>query len=82
MFVPFLNYYFLWIKVPEQVAKAKQKAGSRNPQSASIVMYIFLPDLRDRERSQPGLGSQLLGLIAGGTASPRTRGSARRVEPR
>ena len=43
MFVPFLNYYFLWIKVPEQIAKAKQKAGSRNPQSAGIVMYIFLP---------------------------------------
>jgi hypothetical protein len=42
MLVPLLNYYFMWIKVPEQVAKAKQMAGSRNPQAAGIVMYIFL----------------------------------------
>ena len=42
MFIPLLNYYFLWIKVPEQVAKAKQMAGSRNPQASGIVMYIFL----------------------------------------
>src|SRR5262249_12651485 len=40
MFIPFLNYYFLWIKVPEQVAKAKQMAGSRNPQAQSLVLYI------------------------------------------
>jgi hypothetical protein len=43
MFIPLLNYYFLWVKVPEQVTKAKQMAGSRNPQSAGIVFYIFLP---------------------------------------
>jgi len=42
MFIPLLNYYFLWIKVPEQVTKAKQMAGSRNPQASGIVMYIFL----------------------------------------
>jgi hypothetical protein len=42
MFIPLLNYYFLWIKVPEQVTKAKQMAGSRNPQSQGIVLYIFL----------------------------------------
>jgi hypothetical protein len=42
MLVPFLNYWFLWIKVPEQVAKAKQMAGSRNPQAAGIVFYVFL----------------------------------------
>ena len=42
MFIPLLQYYFLWVKVPEQVAKAKQMAGSRNPQPAGIVMYIFL----------------------------------------
>jgi len=42
MLIPFLNYYFLWIKVPEQVRKAKQMAGSRNPEPQSIVLYIFL----------------------------------------
>jgi hypothetical protein len=41
MFIPLLNYYFLWIKVPEQVAKAKQMAGSRTPANG-IVLYIFL----------------------------------------
>jgi hypothetical protein len=42
MFIPFLGYYFLWIKVPEQVTKAKQMAGSRNPQAGGIVLYIFI----------------------------------------
>jgi hypothetical protein len=42
MFIPLLNYYFLWIKVPEQVTRAKQMAGSRNPQAQGIVLYIFL----------------------------------------
>ena len=42
MFIPLLNLYFLYIKVPEQVAKAKQMAGSRNPQPQNIVLYIFL----------------------------------------
>ena len=41
MFIPLLGLYFMLIKVPEQVAKAKQMAGSRNP-PASIVMYIFV----------------------------------------
>jgi hypothetical protein len=40
--IPFLNYYFLWVKVPEQVAKAKQMAGSRNPQPMGILAYIFV----------------------------------------
>jgi hypothetical protein len=42
MFIPLLNYYFLWIKVPEQVTKAKQMAGSRNPQACGIILYILL----------------------------------------
>jgi hypothetical protein len=42
MFIPLLNYYFLWIKVPEQVTKAKQMAGSRNPQASGIILYILL----------------------------------------
>ena len=43
MFIPVLSIYFLWIKVPEQVTKAKQMAGSRNPMAQGIVLYIFLP---------------------------------------
>lgn len=42
MFIPLLNLYFLLIKVPEQVTKAKQMAGSRNPQAAGIVLYFFI----------------------------------------
>lgn len=43
IFVPILGIYFLWVKVPEQINKAKQMAGSRNPQNAGIVLYIFIP---------------------------------------
>jgi hypothetical protein len=42
MFIPVLGLYFMLIKVPEQVTKAKQMAGSRNPQAAGLVMYLFL----------------------------------------
>jgi hypothetical protein len=42
MFIPFLNYYFLWVKVPEQMAKAKQMAGSRNPQPQGFIFYFLL----------------------------------------
>ena len=41
--IPVLNIYFLFIKVPEQVNKAKQMAGSRNPQNAGILLYILIP---------------------------------------
>jgi hypothetical protein len=31
MFIPLLNYYFLWIKVPEQITRAKpDSASARN----------------------------------------------------
>ncbi len=43
MFVPVLGIYFLLIKVPEQITKAKQMAGSRNPQASGIVLYFFIP---------------------------------------
>jgi len=42
LFVPFLNYYFLWVVVPAQVRKAKQMAGCSNPEPQNIVLYIFL----------------------------------------
>ena len=43
LFIPFLNYYFLWVKVPEQVTRAKQMAGSRNQQAEGIVLDVVLP---------------------------------------
>lgn len=42
IFIPFLGAYFWLFKVPEQVTKAKQMAGSRNPQSAGLIMYWIL----------------------------------------
>lgn len=39
IFIPFLGIYFWLFKVPEQVTRAKQMAGSRNPQSAGLFMY-------------------------------------------
>lgn len=41
MFIPILNLLLL-LKLPEIVTRAKQTAGSRNPQSESLVMYLFL----------------------------------------
>ncbi len=41
LFVPIYHYYWAWILVPQEVAKAKQILGiARPPQS--IVLYIFL----------------------------------------
>jgi hypothetical protein len=42
VFIPLLGAYFMWVKVPEQVTRAKQMAGSRNPQASSIALYILL----------------------------------------
>ncbi len=39
--IPCLQYYFAWVKVPEQVTKAKQMAGVQAP-TRSIIVYIFL----------------------------------------
>lgn len=41
MFIPILNLLML-LKLPDIVSRAKQMAGSRNPQSAGLVMYLFL----------------------------------------
>jgi len=41
IFVPCLQYYFMWVKVPEQVTKAKQMAGVQVP-TRSIIVYLFL----------------------------------------
>lgn len=42
MFIPLLGMYFLWVKVPEQVGKAKQMAGSRNPPNG-FILYFLIP---------------------------------------
>jgi hypothetical protein len=53
--VPFYNYYWLWILVPAEVAKAKQAMGVQAP-TRSIVIYVFLwhfafaSDLNDMAR--------------------------------
>jgi len=39
--VPVYNMYFMWFIVPEEVAKAKQQLGARQPPQ-SIVLYILL----------------------------------------
>jgi hypothetical protein len=55
IFVPFYNYYWLWLVVPAEVTKAKQMMGVQQP-TRSIVLYIFLwhyalaSDLNDMAR--------------------------------
>ena len=41
LFVPILNLLMI-LKLPDLVTRAKQMAGSRNPQSQGLVMYLFL----------------------------------------
>jgi hypothetical protein len=41
MFVPFYNYYWMWLVIPAEVAKAKQMLGVQQP-PRHIVLYIFL----------------------------------------
>jgi hypothetical protein len=41
MFVPIYNMYWMWVLVPQEVAKAKQMLGVQTP-VRSIVLYIFL----------------------------------------
>jgi hypothetical protein len=40
--IPCFNLYFLALKVPEQVTKAKQTAGSQLP-TRSALLYLLLP---------------------------------------
>ena len=39
--IPVYGWYFVIVKVPEQVTKAKQMAGSKTP-TAGLIMYLFL----------------------------------------
>jgi hypothetical protein len=53
--VPFYNWYWMWIQIPGEVAKAKQVLGVQTP-PRNIVLYIFLfpfalaSDLNDMAR--------------------------------
>lgn len=42
LFVPILGLIVILTKVPNWVTEAKQRAGSRNPQSAGPIMYLLL----------------------------------------
>jgi len=42
IFVPVLNWIVLFGKLPGWVTEAKQRAGSRNPQSAGGLLYFLL----------------------------------------
>jgi hypothetical protein len=41
LIVPVYNLYFMWLVVPQEVAKAKQVLGVRQPPQP-IVLYVFL----------------------------------------
>jgi hypothetical protein len=41
IFIPIYSIYWMWILVPQEIAKAKQMAGVQNP-PRGIVVYIFL----------------------------------------
>jgi hypothetical protein len=41
LIVPIYNMYFMWFIVPQEVAKAKQMLGARQPPQ-SLILYILL----------------------------------------
>ena len=41
--VPLLNLYFLFLKVPEAMTKAKAAAGAKNPTKAGWMYLFFSP---------------------------------------
>ncbi len=41
IFIPFYNYYWMWILVPAEMNKAKQMRGIQTP-ARGIVVYFFL----------------------------------------
>jgi hypothetical protein len=40
IFIPFYNYYWMWIMVPAEVARAKQMRGVQTP-PRGFIMYFF-----------------------------------------
>ena len=52
MFIPIYSIYWMWILVPQEMAKAKQMAGLQNPPRGIIAyifvfLYAFAADLND-----------------------------------
>jgi len=50
--IPFYNYYWAWVMVPQEMAKAKQMRGIQTPARGFIVyfivfLYAFASDLND-----------------------------------
>jgi hypothetical protein len=43
IFIPCLQYYFMWILVPAQVTKAKQMAGAGAPAKGFIFYFLLFP---------------------------------------
>ena len=59
LFVPFYQYYVMWILIPQEMQKAKQMVGVQQP-ARGIVVYFFLflygfaADLNDIAKQMPG----------------------------
>ena len=56
MFIPFYNYYWMWVMVPQEMAKAKQMRGIQQPPRGFIVYFLLFPfalasDLNDIARA-------------------------------
>ena len=54
--IPFYNYYWAWVMVPQEMAKAKQMRGVQQPPRGFIVyfflfLYAFAADLNDIARA-------------------------------
>ena len=52
MFIPFYQYYWMWVMVPAEMAKAKQMKGVQQPPRGFVVyfflfLYAFAADLND-----------------------------------
>jgi hypothetical protein len=52
MFIPFYQYYWMWLMVPAEMAKAKQMRGIQQPTRGFIVyfflfLYAYAADLND-----------------------------------
>ncbi|MEM6790676.1 MAG: hypothetical protein AAF715_24370 [Myxococcota bacterium] len=75
MFIPIYQYLILWLKVPEEVRLAKQRAGVNPPESKGIVLYVFLfvyALASDLNEIAAGLGGGGGGMpaMAGGAPAP------------
>jgi hypothetical protein len=59
IFVPFYQYYVMWILIPGEMQKAKQMAGVQQPARGIFLyfllfLYAFAADLNDIAKVMPG----------------------------